>query len=133
MPVGVINLTEEEIVLPKGYSLGIAVEAEVEDFTNLEKNETFENNTECSINVVRSEREDKLQFESYLKEKLSHLEGFDAQAMSKVIRDNSDLFHKERNRDIGCSGTVKHEINTRNARPVKKQPYRLEHSLKPKV
>ena len=38
VPVGVVNLTEEEIVLPKGYSLGIAVEVEIEDFTNLERN-----------------------------------------------------------------------------------------------
>ena len=45
MPVGVINLTEKKIVSPKGYSQGIAVEVEIEDFTNLEKNETLENNT----------------------------------------------------------------------------------------
>ena len=43
MPVGVINLTEEEIVLPKGYSLGIAVQVEIEDFMNLE------NNTGCPL------------------------------------------------------------------------------------
>jgi hypothetical protein len=41
LPVGVINLTKEEIVLPKGFSLGIAVEIEIEDFANLERNETL--------------------------------------------------------------------------------------------
>ena len=100
MTVGVVNLTEEEIVLPKGYSLGIAVEVEIEDFTNLERNETLENNTGCPIDEVRSERVDKVQFENYLKEKLSHLNGFDAQAMSKVLRDNRGLFYKEGRRDI---------------------------------
>ena len=63
-----------------------------------------------SINVVRSKREEKVQFENYLKEKLSHLNGFKAQAMSKVLRDNSDLFYKEGSKDIECSITVKHEI-----------------------
>ena len=77
-------------MLPKGYSLGIAVGVEIVDFTKLEKNETLENNKGCSINVVRSKREEKVQFENYLKEKLSHLNGFDAQAMSKVLRDNND-------------------------------------------
>ena len=56
---------------------------------------------------------------NYLKEKLSHLDGFDAQSMSKVLRDNSDLFYKEGNKDIGCSSKVKHEINTGNIHPVK--------------
>ena len=60
MPIGVINLTEEKIVLPKGYSLGIAVEVEIEDFTNIEKNETLETHEGCSINIVRSKREDKV-------------------------------------------------------------------------
>ena len=54
-------------MLPKGYSAGIAVEVEIEDFTNLEWSEMIENNTRCSINVVRSEHEDKVQFENYLK------------------------------------------------------------------
>ena len=93
----------------------------------------LENNTGCSINVVRSEREEKIQFEHYLKEKLSHLNGLDAQSKSKVLRDNSDLFYKERSKDVGCSGTVKHDINTGNVRPVRKQPYRLARSLKPIV
>jgi hypothetical protein len=120
VPVGIINLTEEEIMLPKGYSLGIATEVEIEDFTDLEINETLESNTGCSINVIRSKREEKLQFENYLKEKLSHLDGFNAQAMIKVLRDNSDLFYKEGSRDLGCSSKVKHEINTGNAHTVKK-------------
>jgi hypothetical protein len=53
--------------------------------------------------------------------------------MSKVLRDDSDLFYKEGSRENGCSSTVNHEINTGNAHPVKKQPYRLAHSLKPIV
>ena len=53
--------------------------------------------------------------------------------MSKVLRDNRDLFYKEGSRDIGCSSQVKHEINTGDAHPVRKQPYRLAHSLKPIV
>jgi hypothetical protein len=93
----------------------------------------IENNTRCSINVVRSEREDKVQFEKYLKEKLNYLYGFDAQAMGKVLRDNRDLFYKMGSRDIGCTSQVKHKINTGDARPVRKQQYRLAHSLKPIV
>ena len=133
VPVGVINLTEEKIVLPKGYSLGIASEVEIEGYTIIERNEIIDNHTGCSINIVKSKREEKFQFENYLKEKLSHLDEVDAQVISKVLRDNSDLFYKEGSRDIGCSSQVKHEINTGNAHPVKKQPYRLAHSLKPVV
>ena len=96
----------------------------MEDSANLERNEMLENNTGCSINVVRNNREDELQFESYWKEKFSHLNGFDAQVMSKMLRNNRDLVHKEGSRDIGYSSSVKHDINTGNAHPVIKHPYR---------
>ena len=122
MPVEIINLTAEEIVLPQGYSLGIACEVEIADFTKIKRNEIIENDVGRSINIVRNEREDRKQFEHYLRDKLSHLDGLDAQLMSKVLRDNRDLFYKEGSRDIGCSSTVKHEINTGNAHPVRKQP-----------
>ena len=49
-------------MLPKGYRLGIAVEVEIEDFANLERNEKLGNNTRCSINVVRSDREENVHF-----------------------------------------------------------------------
>ena len=133
VPGGVVNLTEEEIVLPGGYSLGIATEVEIEDLTSLERDKMLKNNTGCSINVHRSEREDKAQFEKYLKGKLNHLNGLVARAMSMVLRENRDLFYKEGSKDIGCSSQVKHEINTGDARPVRKQPYHLAHSLKPVV
>ena len=120
-------------MLPKGNSLGIAVEVEIKDFTNLKREEVIENHTGYSVIVVRSKRDEEIQFENYLKEKLSHLNGLDAQAMSKVLRGNRDLFYKEGSRDIGCSRTVKHAIDTGDARPAKKPPYRLAHSLKPIV
>ena len=59
----IINLTEEEIVLPQGYSLGIACEVEIADFANTERNEIIENDVGHSINIVRNEREERKQFE----------------------------------------------------------------------
>jgi hypothetical protein len=47
-------------VLPKDYVLGIVFEAEIEDLTNLERNEIIENNTGCSTRVGRSKQEDKV-------------------------------------------------------------------------
>ena len=47
--------------------------------------------------------------------------------MSKVLRDNRDLFYKEGGRYIECYSQVKHEINTDYVNPVRKEPYRLAH------
>ena len=51
----------------------------------------------------------------------------------KLLRSNKDLFDKEDSKDNGCSNQMKHEINTGDARPVRKQPYRLVLPLKPIV
>ena len=51
----------------------------------------------------------------------------------KVLRSNKDLFYKEGSKDIRCSNQIKHEINAGDARPVRKQPYRLVHPLEPIV
>ena len=53
--------------------------------------------------------------------------------MYDVLWNNKELFYTEGSLEIGCTSKVKHEINTGDAQPVRKNPYRLDHALKPVI
>jgi hypothetical protein len=49
------------------------------------------------------------------------------------LRKYSHIFYQEVSSEIGCTNAVKHKIDTRDAQPIKKTPYRTPHALKPVV
>jgi hypothetical protein len=75
-------------------------------------------------------RENDEVFEQYLQGKLGYLTGEDYQVLRAVLRKYRHLFYHEGSMEIGCTSQVKHTTETGDARPMKKNPYRVPHALK---
>ena len=50
-----------------------------------------------------------------------------------MLRRYEHLFYELKSRKLGCTSQVEHSIETGDARPIKKNPYRIPHALKPVV
>jgi hypothetical protein len=73
-------------------------------------------------------------FDTYLRDKLAHLKGEDFHILSAVLRQYEHLFYGFTSKELGCtSHQVEHSIETRDARPIKRNPHRIPHALKPVV
>ena len=72
-------------------------------------------------------------FENYLRNKLAHLNKQDRYTLEPVLRQYKHLYYGLGNAKLGCTSQVEHSIDTGDARPVKKNPYRTSHALKPVV
>ena len=64
---------------------------------------------------------------------LNHLSADERKIVESVLREYSDVFQDPRDNKLACTSRVKHRIDTGDARPIKKNPYRLPHNLKGKV
>jgi hypothetical protein len=98
--------------------------------------ETHETQVPTSYEINHILREDDmlpLEFESYLQEKLGHLERRDRHILEPVLRRYMHLFYGLGSRELGCTSQVEHSIETGDAKPIKKSPYRTPHALKPVV
>jgi hypothetical protein len=73
------------------------------------------------------------EFDEYLTKRLKHLSKEDQAKLKQVLKEYHHLFFQEGSLAIGCTSQVKHAIETGDARPVKINPYRIPHSMKPVV
>ena len=71
-------------------------------------------------------------FDEYLQEKLSLLKE-DRNILEAVLRQYRHLFYGLGNRELGRTSQVEHNIETGDARSIKRNPYRIPHTLKPVV
>jgi hypothetical protein len=69
-------------------------------------------------------------FVNYLREKLSHLGERDRLILEPVLQQYKHLFYGIGSRELGCISQVEHGIETGEARPIKRNPYRIHHALK---
>jgi len=65
--------------------------------------------------------------------KLTRLDRKDRNNLEAVLRQYEHLFYGLGSRELGCTSQIEHSIETGNARPIKKSPYRIPHALKPVV
>jgi hypothetical protein len=130
VPIQIINLSLEEVELPKHICVGIAspteacVGNELARVQGVTQTHTLERGDE-----VQNQRT----FELYLNEKLGHLTARDRNYLEPVLRKYCHIFYQEGSSAIGCTSIVKHKIDTGDAQPIKKNPYRTPHALKPVV
>jgi hypothetical protein len=64
---------------------------------------------------------------------MAHLKGEDRSMLEVALRRYTHLFYRLKSEELGCTGQVEHSIETGDARPIKKNPYRIPHALKPVV
>jgi hypothetical protein len=70
----------------------------------------------------------------YLKEKLTHLDKKDRSILEGVLQQYKHLFYGLGSSwELGFTSQIEYSIETGDARPIKKNPYRIPHALKPVV
>jgi len=69
-------------------------------------------------------------FEEYLQEKLTHLGNAERRISEPVLRKYKHLFYGLGSTQLGCTSQVEHSIETGDAKPIKRNPYRIPHALK---
>ena len=125
-----INFSRETLDVPNNSVLGVA--------ETFETNETFDaepialrKKQSKIINVVKSENQRGYsKIDKEIRDKLVHLSKMDFQILWPVLQKYMHLF-EEPVENIGCSSDIRHKIETGDNPPVRKNPYRLAHALKP--
>jgi hypothetical protein len=129
VPIQIINLSLEEVELPKHMWVGLASPTETCVGNELTR---MQGVTQPKTLEKGDEDRSKRTFELYLNEKLGHLTERDRSYLELILR-KYHIFYKEGSSAIGCTSIVKHKIDTGDAQPIKKNPYRTPHALKPVV
>ena len=151
VPLQIINLSLEEVELSKHMYVGTASPtepcvgselAEVQDVLRIEKMEaTKAGRGEIVLGPCDQRKQTKngdkgrgeTVFDLYLNEKLGHLPEYDRNKLEPVLKRYSHIFYQEGSSAVGCTSKVKHKIDTGDAQPIRKTPYRTPHALKPVV
>ena len=128
VPIQFVNLSLEEVDLKKQTYIGVASPIQVNETQVIEGCNVNTIQKDVSIVSIRQEN-----FEEYLREKLAHLRTKDFHILGAVLRHYQHLFYGLGSKDLGCTSQIEHSIDTGEARPIKKNPYRTAHALKPVV
>jgi hypothetical protein len=87
----------------------------------------------CMVQEQKGNKGNPSAFEECLNGKLKYLPTGDRNKLKQILREYQHLFFREGNSTLGCATQVKHTIGTGDARPIKANPYRISHSMKPMV
>lgn len=111
----IINISEEDLKIPKNTVL-----------CSLEEiNEQKQSNNVRHVKMVQQRQEE---FQQKLEEKIKHLPKEERDKMRDLLQSYADLFSLGGTENLGCTGIVKHKINTGNNSPIYKRPYRVPQS-----
>jgi len=124
VPLQIVNMSLEEVEIAKQTPVGVASPIQIESTQVIEG---------CHVHVVQSETDVKQKFEEYIQGKLSHLKRKDRDILENVLWQYKHLFYGIENKELGCTSQVEHSIDTGDAKPIRKNPYRIPHALKPVV
>jgi len=125
VPIQIANLSLEEIEINKNSYIGVASPIQNNEVSDCEEN--------MVNSVERTHRNAKNEFRDCLREKLEHLDGKDRHILEPVLRQYRHLFYGLGSTELGCTSQVEHSIDTGDARPIKRNPYRTPYALKPVV
>ena len=125
VPIQVVNLSLEEVELVKQTYVGVASPIQVQGTQKLEG---------YNVSTIRRESTARQgDFDKYLREKLAHLKGEERSLLELALRQYEHLFYGLKSEELGCTGQVEHSIETGDARPIKRNHYRIPYALKPVV
>jgi hypothetical protein len=125
VPIQIVNLPLGEIEIVKNSYVRVASPIETNDAGDCGKN--------VANIVVRTHKDVKDEFRNYVREKLKHLDAKDRSILEPVMQQYQQLFYGLGSEELGCTSRVEHSIDTGNARPIKRNPYRTPYALKPVV
>lgn len=107
-----VNVSDFPVYLEKSQRLGVAEPYEEVRVMAVDKSEE-----EATVNGSELQR--------LLDEKLVHLSGSDAALIKAVVQEYRDVFQDPGSCEFGCTSEIKHRIDTGNAKPLAKVPYRV--------
>jgi len=121
VPIQAVNLSLEEVKLQKRTYVGEASPISNKDVVQ----------KDVEINrVLKEPKVEPRKFEEYLQEKLAHLKIAERRTLEPVLRKYKHLFYGLGSTQLGCTSQVEHSIETGDAKPIKRSPYRIPHTLK---
>lgn len=122
--IPVVNLDEQEIMLSKSEAVGTALTwKESTDAAHREMKVDVASTTEQSEEVRRT-------LERLLQEKLDHLSEPKAVGLRNLVMSYIDVFQNPAENRLGCTTDTYHRIDTGEARPIAKAPYRVPYHQK---
>ena len=125
VPIQIVNLSLEEVKMGKQMYVGEASPTQVD---KIQRYEGYEINP-----VLRDEEITLRKFDTYLLDKLMHLDKKEQCILEPVLWKYKHLYYGLGSAELGSTSQVEHSIETGDARPIKKNPYRTPHDLKPVV
>lgn len=126
--VKIINFSREKLILPKNSTVGIAEPLEPQIIG-------IDNKRLKNVNTVNYMKSGKVRDERIIKEiesKLVHLSVDERKVLWPVLYRYAHIFDEPQGK-IGCYSKIEHKIETGNHPPIRKNPYRMPHALKPIV
>ena len=128
----VANFSEESLTLPKGTVIGIAQEIS----ENLVVPTSSEEETEVGrdhLFLAAKNKEIPAKFKAYVRGRLAHLSPEDREVLEPVLYRYAHVFHDEEKNDFKGTDLVQHRIETGDAMPIRKAPYRIPFALRREV
>ena len=125
----IANFSDEELTLPKGTILGVAQEVS----ENLVVSVSYEDDTDRGTEQIffsGSNKELPKGFKKYIDEKLAHLSHAESKIIEPVLIKYAGIFHDDEDNDFKSTDVVVHKIETADATPIKKAPYKTPFALR---
>lgn len=128
----IANFSEESLTLPKGTVIGIAEEISDNLVVSMSSDEEIDVERDHTF-LAGKDREIPAKFKAYVRDKLAHLSPADRKVMEPVLHRYAHVFHDEERNDFKSTDVVQHRIETGDALPIRKAPYRIPFALRQEV
>jgi hypothetical protein len=125
----VVNFSEEKLTLPKGTILGIAQGISENLVVSVSDEEIVDKGTEQTF-FSGSNKEVSKGFKKYVDGKLAHLSRAEKEVIEPVLIKYAGIFHDDEDNDFRSTNVVVHKIETGDATPIKKVPYKTPFALR---
>jgi hypothetical protein len=121
VPIQIVNLSLEEVKLQKLTYTGEA--------SPIGNGDVVQGGFEIN-HVSRETTVGPNKFEKYLQAKLAHLGNAERRILGPILQKYKHLFYGLGSTQLGCTSQIEHSIETGNAKPIRRNPYRIAHALK---
>jgi len=124
----VVNFSKEELTLPKGTVLGLAQEISENLVVSVSDEKNADRGTEQTFFSGSNKKVPK-GFKNYVDVKLAHLSRAGKEIIEPVLIKYAGIFHDDEDYDFKSTNVVVHKIETGDATPIKKAPYKTPFAL----
>jgi len=125
----IANFSDEELTLPKGRIIGVAQEVSEYLVASVNQEDDADRGTEQTF-FSGNNKELPKGFKKYIDEKLAHLSHTERKSTEPVLIKYAGIFHHDEDNNFKSTSVVVHKIETGDATPIKKAPYKTPFALR---